>query len=150
MEKSIRYLNTLGLEVNIIIKLDNDAPEEFEKKWEKMVNLLNGWGNFKKIFLGRVVEVYGGLGILDRCEGGLGGNNNRENKQLRFKMDKNPGSFKEPILEMTVLEPDNPTATETWTYEELIKIITIMTKILDDDLESNGGLKGFILIGEVN
>ena len=68
------------------------------------------------------------LPYLDRSEGGLGGNNNQTNKQIRFRIPST-GEITNNIL-LYVYNSD----LEKWTYSELDDIIYAFIKVLNNKL----------------
>jgi len=68
---------------------------------------------------------------LDRVEGGLGGNNNKINKQVRFNMDE--GWFKKDSIGIIVCNSED----EKWTAEQLDDLLQAFVKtcnaIIDAD-----------------
>ena len=120
-------------EHRLVFRIDNDAPNEYIKKWEEFKfncecgescptpgsnkNILERMKEYCKL------EENKKLPYLKRWEGGLGGNNNIENKQIRFRdyrlWSKLPNYVDNNIIFDQITNGKN----ELWTYEELDDII---------------------------
>ncbi len=97
-------------------RIDSDAPEKYMKEWKKLKNKLeDGENKFLCEEIKRFckLEINKNLPILNRCEGGLGGDNNITNKQIRFRKNFSINFDNDIIL--LVQNSD----VEKWTYEEL-------------------------------
>ena len=113
-------------------KIDNDAPPEYMKRWKEFKNKCENGDNkniVEQWIYNCKLESNRQLPYLDRCEGGIGGNNNNINKQIRFRMgkwgDNDPRLFDEDIL---LLIENNKVSVEKWTYEELDDLIYAFIK----------------------
>jgi len=108
-------------------KIDNNAPPKYMERWKEFKykcengdnkNIVEQWIYNCKL------ESNKKLPYLNRCEGGIGGNNNNINKQLRFRMgklgDNDPRLFDEDIL---LSIENNKVSVEKWTYEGLDDLI---------------------------
>jgi hypothetical protein len=111
-------------------KLDFDAPNDYIEKWNKLKKECETTNN--KIIVDEIknyckLESNKNLPYLKRCEGGLGGNDNIMNKQIRFRLDSI--KYDDDIL----LYIEN-SEFEKWTYEELDDIlrsfIIVLNKIM--------------------
>jgi hypothetical protein len=113
-------------------KIDSDAPIKYIKMWNEIKKECE---NNNKHIVEQIKEKCKivsnkNLPYLNRCEGGLGGDNNILDKQIRFRIE-------------TSLKNDNdilllPTNTETqkWTYVELDDIIRSFTKVLNNKMKT--------------
>lgn len=82
----MNILNTHIYELRFYI--DNDALEEYINRWKELKLKCENGDN--KIIVEKIksyckLSVNKELPYLERSEGGLGGNNNKTNKQIRFK-----------------------------------------------------------------
>jgi hypothetical protein len=108
------------------LKIDNDAPPEYVKRWNNFKKSCEEGDNeyiVQQIKDSCKLNINKNLPYLNRWEGGLGGNNNLVNKQIRFryfgsKSDRsiNDGSWKDNDIVLTQI---TSTEEERWTYEEL-------------------------------
>lgn len=120
-------MNILNTHIyNLSFKLDSNTPKRYVDKWNKIKNDIE-MGHVENII--RMVkndcklESNKNLPYLQRIEGGLGGDSNILNKQLRFNSyeDKN-------IISLSVLNSDS--LNEIWTYEELDDILRSCIMVL--------------------
>ena len=113
-------------------KIDNDAPPKYMERWEEFKykcehgenkNIIEQWIYNCKL------ESNKKLPYLDRYEGGIGGDNNNINKQIRFRIgrfgDEYPRLYDEDILMDQIINTNK----EKWTYEELDDLICAFVKI---------------------
>lgn len=110
-------------------KLDFDAPDNYIEKWNKLKKECETTNN--KIIVDEIknyckLESNKNLPYLKRCEGGLGGNDNIINKQIRFRFNFGSIKFDDDIL----LDVEN-TKIEKWTYDELDDIIRSFIIVLN-------------------
>ena len=109
-------------EYNLSFRLDLDAPNKYIKKWNKIkfecenTDIKN---NCKLVSNKK-------LPYLDRCEGGLGGDN--INKQIRFRMNS---SIK---LDNNIILYVYNTDSEKWSYNELDDLIRSFNKVLNNKM----------------
>jgi hypothetical protein len=88
-----------GEKFSILVSLHNDCPDEYINKWVEIQNILHNPiknPNFYKRWASLCqLEENKSLPPLERCEGGLGGSSNWENKQCRIDVSK-PGHYPAP------------------------------------------------------
>ena len=131
-----------------VFKMDNDMPPKVMRKWTKLCTddlhsenprakrLIAQWGRrFRKK-----------LETLHRCEGGVGGDDNRTDRQIRFgsldMRDIFPAE-KEPTFWVLPLSPDD--GTNPWTLEDLLPYLTALRHALADlTTEGSGAVKCYI------
>ena len=120
---------------NIISSVPHQIRFRIQK--EAPPNVLNMWKRLKKEFetggprhnenvvhewLSRCeLECNKSLPYLDRCEGGIGGNNNQIHKQMRFRDTDILQEFQKD--NDIVIDQIYNTDTEQWTYAELRDLI---------------------------
>ena len=112
-------------------KLDYDATEKYIEKWNKIKEESETTDNkylVEEIKNKCKLESNKNLPYLQRNEGGLGGNNNQNNKQIRFRFNFNSYKFDDDIL-LSVLNSD--LKNEKWSYEELDDILRSLIKVLN-------------------
>jgi hypothetical protein len=81
------------------------------------------------------------LPYLQREEGGLGGNDNDENKQIRFRVGiMTPWQRDDDIIMDQITNGEN----EIWTYEELDDIIYGFINYANDEIMGCECISGFI------
>ncbi len=114
-------------------RIDSDAPTKYIERWKEIKRECENGNNQ---YLVEQIKNYcriasnKTLPYLERCEGGLGGNNNMFDKQIRFRMETSI-KYDNNIL----LYPSN-TKTQKWTYDELDDIIRSFTIVLNDKMGS--------------
>lgn len=112
-------------------KLDFDAPNKYIEEWNKIKKESETTNN--KYFVEEIksnckLESNKNLPYLERVEGGLGGNNNQINKQIRFIFNFNSCKLYNDIL-LNVLNSD--LKNEKWTYVELDDILRSFIIVLN-------------------
>ena len=81
----------------LVFRIDKDAPPDFSKRWKTFKNKCEADSvQEKKSIMEKVVSYCKMdsnriLPYLDRCEGGLGGDNNMLHKQIRLRSNKRGG-----------------------------------------------------------
>jgi hypothetical protein len=109
-------------------RIDSDAPTKYIERWKEIKRECENSDNkyiVEQIKNNCRIASNKTLPYLERCEGGLGGNNNILNKQIRFRMEE----YENVIL----LHPSN-SETQKWTYDELDDIIRSFTIVLNDKM----------------
>ena len=131
-------------------KIDADAPKKYLDRW----NLLKQQCEYGFAGLKHIVNLWTTecklernkeLPYLNRSEGGIGGDNNLINKQIRFRGIVDIASFK------WCIKPDNDivmseiysTETEKWTYEELNDLIKAFIKMANIKMQAKC-VRGYI------
>ncbi len=112
-------------------KLDFDTTEKYIEKWNKIKKESETTDNeylVEEIKNNCKLESNKNLPYLQRNEGGLGGDNNQNNKQIRFRFNFNSYKFDDDIL-LSVLNSD--LKNEKWSYEELDDILRSFIKVLN-------------------
>lgn len=127
--------------------LDYDAPDNFIEQWEKMRHELynndieskNNTQLFELLKSNCKISSNKNLPILDRCEWGIGGNDNSKNKQLRIKntIADYHLSCSDRCLPIRIDYFDSDDKkTELWTNEELTDLIKSFIKSFSHILNS--------------
>ncbi len=131
----------------IRFKLDNDAPEDFIKKWIELKikfesrvktgrkETIESWLKYCKI------ESNKQLQFLDKCELCIGDNNNIINKQLRFRNSSFKKLLDNPYI---IIDQIYSSDKEKWNYEELHDLINAFKIYADNYINSNGAINGYI------
>ena len=107
-------------------KIYNAIPKEYMDKWIELKRICELGDNeeiIKNLLYYSTLESVKNLPYLKRCEGSIGGDNNRINKQLRFR--KFNSLMKLPQYKDNDIVFDNiyNTTTEKWTLNELNDIM---------------------------
>ncbi len=154
-------MNINNFNIRLEFELLRCAPKEYQTKWLKLKNqlewcdittedrdnLLNSVINYCKI------ETNKNLPILKRVEGGLGGDSNIDNKQLRFYHDlttlnnkfKWPNSSKlSNTIIIDIFNSNNND--EIWTLEELSDLVDSFSKTFSDYMEEEDCIEGKITL----
>jgi len=130
-------------EHRLVFRIDTDAPKEYIKKWKDFKLECEGGesgpstpGPNKKI-LEQIkenckLEENKNLPYLKRSEGGLGGNNNIENKQIRFRDYELWSKLPMYVDNNIIFDQITNGKKELWSYEELDDIIYGFIKTAND------------------
>lgn len=134
----MNILNTHIYELRFYI--DNDAPEEYINRWKELKLKCENGDN--KIIVEKIksyckLSVNKELPYLERSEGGLGGNNNKTNKQIRFReyFGNNDYRYKKDndIILQEITSSDN----EKWTYDELDDLVYAFIKTANFNIKAD-------------
>ena len=131
--------------VQLIFKIDNDAPVKYLNKWNELKQNCES-GNNEDIIYDIInncnLESNKFLPYLERSEGGIGGNNNLINKQIRFRNGKyiTPWDGKDEFIVFTQIYN---TEHEKWSIEELDDIIGAFIKVANKYVNSEC-VRGFM------
>jgi hypothetical protein len=116
-------------------RIDFNSPIEYINNWNKIKKECEE-GNNKYIsnLIKKNCTIISNknLPYLDRLEGGLGGESNNDNKQIRFRHEFNEKNNDNDII-LYVINSDSKN--EIWTYNELDDIIRSFTKVLSNLLK---------------
>jgi hypothetical protein len=111
------------------IRIDGDAPPDFMKRWKNLKEICEYNKNNKDIILlikeNCKLEQNKNLPYLNRCEGGLGGDSNTMNKQMRFRTHRRV--MDNDIVFDNILGAGD----EYWTYDELDDIVSAFIKVAE-------------------
>ena len=115
----------------MVFKLDKDAPKKYIDKWNEFKKICESGDNediVEEIKKYCKLETNKNLPYLKRAEGGMGGDNNCKNKQIRFRhileteyIINNNDTY---IVFNEIYSTDN----EEWIFEELDDLIYAFTK----------------------
>ena len=134
----MNILNTHIYELRFYI--DNDAPEEYINRWKELKLKCENGDN--KIIVEKIksyckLSINKELSYLERNEGGIGGNDNLENKQIRFReyFGNNDGRYKKDndIILQEITSNDN----EKWTYDELDDLVYAFIKTANFNIKED-------------
>jgi len=141
----------MNSDIKLVFRIDSDAPIAFQKLWKTCMSnfenefeslngirpLLTEWLYYCQLPQNKI------LPYLDRYEGGIGGDNNQINKQIRPLCDPQQDCrIREDELVLYVLNTD----TEIWCYDELLDLIQALCKVFEKQINSIGGIHGYIKI----
>lgn len=122
----MNILDTNKYYICLRFRIDNDAPIKYVNQFNDLKALCE-YGKNKEIV--EQIKSYckleqnKNLPYLERIEGGFGGNNNLNNKQIRFKIFYSNPDDKDILLNVY------NSNIEKWTYDELDDIIYGFIKI---------------------
>lgn len=131
---------------SLIFRIDKDAPQDYITRWGKIkfdCEQNNNKYIIEKMRIYCKLEQNKKLPYLHREEGGIGGNNNIINKQIRFfrlyskSMQLNYND-KDIVFDQII-----NTTVEKWTYDELDDLIYAFTKTFNFFVKSKC-VNGFI------
>lgn len=124
--------------IQLRFKIDSDAPQEYINRWLNLKSICES-GENKKIVEDWLqncrIESIKNMPYLKRCEGGIGGNNNLKNKQIRFRNKEPKHSWKSDndIVFDNIISGEN----EKWILEELDDLIRGFRRIANNYVESD-------------
>jgi hypothetical protein len=124
--------------IHLRFKINSDAPQIHNDKWIKFKNICES-GKNKEIVEDWLknckIESVKNMPYLERSEGGIGGNNNQKNKQLRFrKQQQNYSSnLDNDIVFDNIISGEN----EKWSIDELDDLIRGFRRIANDYVGEN-------------
>lgn len=141
-------------EHKLIFKIDKDAPKEYMKRWKDFkLKCENGENEHivEQIKEYCKLEKNKSLPYLKRTEGGLGGDNNLIDKQIRFRH-----IFKGKCFNDVCIREDNSiifiisnykelTEQDKWTYQELDDLIYAFTKVANNYVRAEC-VNGYIIM----
>jgi hypothetical protein len=122
----------------LVYKLDGDSPEKLIKKWNKFKIECESGDNqhiVEQIKEYSKLEKIKNMPYLKRVEGGLGGDNNRIHKQIRFRhifMEQQFNGTNIPYYKKgdtyIIFNEIRSTDIEKWTYNELDDLVYAFIK----------------------
>ena len=143
-------LDTEAYVYKLRISIDKDSPPDYMKRWLDFKNKCEGGSGENKHIVEHIkksclLQENKNLPYLNRIEGGIGGNNNSINKQIRFRIKK-------PWMSYCLWKYDNDilmdqiycTETEKWTYEEISDLLSAFIKVSGNYIGSEGCIRGWI------
>jgi len=117
--------------------LDNDAPKEYIKRWDEFkYNCENSENEYIVEQIKSYSKLNKKLPYLNRSEGGMGGDNNLVNKQIRFGFYWGPNDYRCRDNDIMFDEIIN-TKKEKWTVKELDDLIYAFIKTANFNVKSN-------------
>lgn len=127
----------------LVFNIDRDVPEKYITKWNEFKLKCEGGDNkhiIEQIKEYSKLESNKNLPYLERVEGGLGGSNNLNNKQIRFRhifMGQQLNGLNIPYKKDTsiIFNEIISTDLEKWTYEELDDLIRSFIKTANHYVE---------------
>lgn len=114
--------------IMLVFHIDLYAPKEYQDRWIEFMDLtfskriLELWKSFCKL------ESNKNLPCLDRCEKGLGGDNNTINKQIRLPF-RLPGHSNCVVRKDEFIMNVYNTEHEKWTFEELYDLLSAFKEL---------------------
>lgn len=134
--------------------IDPDAPSEYMDRWKKIKQKIENGDNEWFVDAVRThckLSSNINLPYLDRCEGGIGNNNNLLYKQLRFKQHIPSHNGIPFALDNDIcIDQIYSTNTDKWTYEELDDLITAMINVLEYHVQETHCILGRIELQNSN
>jgi len=138
----------------LVFRIDYDASREYIDRWKDFKLKCEGGESGpstpgqNKYILDQIKEncklnKNKELPYLERSEGGLGGNNNTENKQIRFRDHELWSKLPKYVDNDIILDQITNGKKELWTYEELDDIIYGFIKTANDIVDAEC-INGFI------
>ena len=130
-------------EHRLVFRIDNDAPKGYIKKWKDLKLECEGGESgpstpgpnkniLEQIKENCKLEENKKLPYLKRSEGGLGGDDNIENKQIRFRDYELWSKLPMYVDNNIIFDQITNGKEDLWTYEELDDIIYGFIKTAND------------------
>ena len=122
----------------LIFRIDNDAPKKYMHRWKTLK--MDCEENDNKYIIEKMktyckLEQNKNIPYLKREEGGIGGDNNLINKQIRFfRFYSKTINYNDKDI---VLDQIYNTDTEKWSYDELDDLIYAFTKTFNYFVKSD-------------
>ena len=131
----------------LIFRIDNDCPEDYFERCKKIKSDCEKYDN--KYIIDKMktyckLEQNKNIPYLQREEGGIGGDNNRINKQMRFFRTLDPCMCLYYNNKVIILDQITNTDAEKWSYDELDDLICAFTKTFNYFVKSecvNGSIE---------
>ena len=135
----------------LLFRIDNGAPKKYINRWEKIKHDCEQGDNkyiIEKMKTYCKLNENKNIPYLIREEGGIGGNNNIINKQIRFFRSWHiiPSNYNTNVI---IFDQIINTDTEKWSYEELDDIIYGLIKTFNYFMETEC-IQGVIEISNIN
>lgn len=127
--------------------LDKDAPLMYTKRWLTLKKKCEGGINkhlLENIAKLCLLKSNQNLPYLKRCEGGLGGDDNTINKQIRFRSDIEYMHFIYLQDNDIVMDQIYNTDTEKWSYDELGDLLCASIKVFENQIQCEDCIVGRI------
>jgi len=118
--------------INLRFKIDGDAPQKYIDKWLKLKTICENGKNkeiVKDWLYNCKLQSVKNMPYLKRCEGGIGGDNNLINKQLRFREKQFYSMY---IDNDIVIDNIISSEQEKWILEELDDLIRGFRRIANN------------------
>tara|TARA_B110000285_G_scaffold230235_1_gene296469 strand:- start:3148 stop:3615 length:468 start_codon:yes stop_codon:yes gene_type:complete len=134
----------------LVFSINTDAPEEYMNRWIDLKYKCDTGHNrdiVENIKGYCKLECNKQLPYLNRAEGGLGGNDNNIDKQIRFRTDITQEYKKEN--DIVLGDIDCCTNVNKWTYQELDDLIYAFTKTANEYVEAEC-VDGYIKMISIN
>ena len=134
-------------DIEIRFNIEENAPDNYKNNWIKYVNNINIKKDFCNTLCIRAKElmnIYSNkeLPLLNRLEGGLGGDSNITDKQMRFTI-----FFRSEKSEyfITLFPYNSSNGEDKWTFEKLGDIIQSFESVFNKDMMCEC-VKGLIIL----
>ena len=131
-------LNTNNYVYKLRFSIDKDISKDCAIRWTELKNKCENGENkhiVENIKMFCKLEQNKKLPYLERFEGGLGGNDNKLNKQIRFR-DNRLMTLPKRSDDDIVLDEICSTHVEKWTYKEIDDLLFATMKAIEYQLES--------------
>ena len=136
--------------IQLVFKIDDDAPEKYLAKWKEFKTKCESGNNkdiIDDIIHNCALESNKKLPYLKRAEGGIGGDNNLINKQIRFRNGKfvMPWGGEDNFI---IFDQIYNTEHEKWSLDELDDIINAFVEVANNYVNAEC-VKGFIKLYKI-
>jgi hypothetical protein len=134
-------MNILNTHIHeLIFYIDKDTSSENMERWNdfktkcengKNKHIIERLKSYCNLNINRV------LPYLNRCEGGLGGDNNLVNKQIRFRNYHGDNDYRYKKDNDIILHEITSTNNEKWTYDELDDLLRAFIKTVNFNVQAD-------------
>jgi hypothetical protein len=134
----------------LVFSIDIDAPVHCANLWKELKFKCETGDNLDVVETTKKyckLECNKLLQYLDRLEGGMGGNNNITDKQIRFRMDSNV--YDKNDNDIVLGEIDCDTNGNKWSYQELDDLICAFIKTANHYVKAEC-VNGYIKMISIN
>ena len=140
-------LNTESYIYKLRLSIDKDAPPDYMKCWLDFKNNCEFGENIHIVEYIKdlcSLKVNKDLPYLERKEGGIGGNDNRIHKQIRFRNGRMLSKVTKYYDNDIVMDQIYNTETDKWTYEELDDLLSAFIKVSETYVKGKDCIRGCI------
>ena len=126
-------------EHKLCFRIDTDAPSDYMNRWKTFKQKCESGENeyiVEQIKGYCKLEKNKNLPYLNRCEGGMGGNNNVIHKQIRFRQIRGKNDYRYLKDNAIIIDRVYNTETEKWTYDELDDLIYAFIKTANYNVQA--------------
>lgn len=127
--------------------MDKDAPKKYLKRWKLFRSICEGDkennDEVSKAWIALCsLESNRALPLLDRCEGGLGGNSIITDKQIRYRFSMAPSREWDDHILISLY--DSVDGTDVWTDAQIRDLLNAFAELANEEYGCRGGCRGML------